>query len=56
MNTIQIQEALRLISTVNVGVFSADRIPKIWSKPSAFVLNTKNHDHPGEHWVAVYID
>ena len=56
MNTIEVQEALKKIPSVHVGVYPADRIPKIWSKPTAFVINTKNHDHPGEHWVAVYVD
>lgn len=55
MNTIQIYEALRKIPA-NIGVFPADRIPEIWTKPTAFVLNTKDHGDAGEHWVAVFVD
>lgn len=55
MNTLQILEVLKKVPA-NSGVFPADRIPENWTKPTAFVFNTKNHDDPGEHWVAVYVD
>ena len=38
-----------------LGVFPLDHIPKeaLNSFPCSFVVNTKPHTHPGEHWVAV---
>lgn len=47
--------ALSRIRGHTVGVFAADRIPRIWSKPAAFVFNTERHNKSGSHWVAIYV-
>ena len=40
-----------------MGVFPADRIPMRWPKPYALIIiNTDNHDKPGVHWVAIYLN
>jgi len=44
------------MSNHTVGVFPADKIPRVWTKPTAFVFNTQKNSLPGEHWVAVYVD
>lgn len=39
------------------GVFAMDRLPKRRNKQQgAYIINTDNHDEPGSHWVAVYVD
>jgi hypothetical protein len=38
------------------GVYAADTLPKTFSKPAAFIVNTDKQDSPGQHWVAMYID
>ena len=38
-----------------VGVYAADRLPRSYNKPAAFIANTDNHDGAGVHWVAFYI-
>ena len=44
------------IRIVTVGVFPADQIPWVWTKPTAFVVNTDHHTRPVMHWVAVYVN
>ena len=39
-----------------VGVFPADKLPKIKQYPVCLIMNTHTSDKPGEHWVAVYIN
>jgi hypothetical protein len=39
-----------------IGVYPRDKIPKIKSYPSCFILNTDTSTEPGEHWLAVYVD
>lgn len=56
MNSLQILHALRDIKNHTVGVYPADRIPKVWAKPTAFVVNTDGHKQPGTHWVAMYVN
>ena len=56
MNTLQIKNALNSISNLNTGVFPADKIPKIWTKPTGYVINTDNHDKPGKHWLGVFVN
>jgi hypothetical protein len=37
-------------------VLPRDKLPRIVHYPSAYVVNTDNHDQSGEHWVALYYD
>jgi len=41
-----------------LGVFSVDRLPKTLPprRPLLLVCNTAPHDHPGEHWITLFID
>ena len=55
-NGIQILKILSPIQTHTVGVFPADQIPRLWTKPTAFIINTDDHTKPGMHWVAFYVD
>lgn len=56
MNTIEITKALRGVSAQSIGVYAADRIPKILSLPAAIVANIDTSDKRGSHWIALYID
>lgn len=56
MNSLQILQSLRSIKDHTVGVYPADRIPRVWTYPTAFVVNTDGHKLPGAHWVAMYVD
>lgn len=51
----RILKADRAVEELNfLGVFPIDLIPMSAQKfPCCMVINTKPHDHPGEHWVAV---
>lgn len=59
MNTVEIQKILKSLNKCQknkyvTGVFSADKLPKLFRKPAVFVTNTdKSHD-PGTHWTAFY--
>ena len=57
MNTIQIDAILRndyMTKHLFKGVYPVDMLPK--SCDGMYVINTDEHDQPGEHWVAVYND
>lgn len=56
MNTRELLRALRGVTARTVGVYAADRIPKVLSTPTAIIANTDDHTKPGTHWVALYID
>ncbi len=59
MNTEEIRCTLEADSNTAplfLGVFSADQLPNIEYRPSAFVANTDPSTSPGEHWVAFFID
>ena len=58
MDTRQIYTLLRSDRVVKdytfLGCFPVDRIPESAKTfPCCMIVNTKPHDHPGEHWVAV---
>lgn len=38
------------------SVFPRDRLPNIYKLPTCFILNTHNHNQPGEHWLAMFFD
>ena len=55
MNTSQINAILShdvMTKDVFQGVYPVNRLPK--SCEGMYVINTDEHDQPGEHWVAVY--
>lgn len=55
MNTQQIQAILQndyMTKGLFQGVFPMDELPS--SCDGMYVINTDDHDEPGEHWVAVY--
>ncbi|XP_036150790.1 uncharacterized protein LOC118648558, partial [Monomorium pharaonis] len=56
MNSLEILRALRQLNAKYVGVYPADRLPRVWTRSTAIVANTDNHNQPGEHWVAFYVD
>ena len=56
MNNIQIQPILSQILAHDTGVFAADQIPLVWTRPTACIFNTQRHDKPGLHWVAIYVN
>lgn len=56
MNTLQILAALESIPANFKGVYPADQIPRIWARPAALVFNTDDHNKPGTHWVAIYVN
>ena len=57
MDSLQILKNLSTnIREHTVGVFPADQIPKVWTKPTAFVINTDDHTKAGMHWIAIYVD
>lgn len=59
MNTVELDKLCRddkEISKLFVGVFACDRLPERIPIPCCLIGNTKPSTHPGEHWVAIYID
>lgn len=56
MNSLEILKSLAAIRFHTVGVFPADQIPRVWTKPTAFVFNIDGHKKPGSHWVCVYVN
>jgi len=59
MNTNQILKCIREDSILNTqcsGVFALDKILPLDGFPTCCIVNTDPHNHPGSHWVAVFID
>lgn len=56
MNSQELLRHLVWIPGHTVGVFPADQIPKVWTKPTAFIFNTQSHKLPGAHWVCIHVD
>ncbi|KAL6417353.1 hypothetical protein ACFW04_012811 [Cataglyphis niger] len=50
MNSREILQALRHINVRHAGVYPADRVPWVWTRSTAIVANTDEHNRPGEHW------
>ncbi|KAL6423085.1 hypothetical protein ACFW04_010516 [Cataglyphis niger] len=42
--------------STHAGVYPADRVPRVWTRSTAIVANTDEHNRPGEHWVAFFLD
>jgi hypothetical protein len=60
MNSEQLFRALQFFNKrfddiYAIGVYAADKLPKSYSKPAAFIANTDEQGKPGTHWVAIYI-
>lgn len=55
MDSLEILEALRMLTGNTVGVFASDRVPLVWTPPTAIVSNTDDHTRPGTHWVAFHV-
>lgn len=56
MDSREILQALRQLDAKHVGVYPADRLPMVWTRSTAIVANTDNHNRPGEHWIAFFLD
>ena len=39
-----------------LGCYPSNRIPWIRSFPSTIIVNTREHTHPGQHWVAFHFN
>ena len=39
-----------------VGVFPRNRLPRKVKRPCGGIINLDNHDEPGSHWVAFFLD
>lgn len=60
MNSEQLSRALNFLNKQKnrkfaVGVYAADLIPKTFTRPAAFIVNTDDYGQPGTHWIAVFI-
>ena len=55
MNTLQLLRAVKTLPVTATDVFPADRIPIMWPRPHALIMNADNHDQPGVHWAAVFL-
>lgn len=56
MNTLEIQDFLQYLPVNCYGIYPADQIPKVWTRPAALIVNTENHWQRGSHWIAMYVD
>jgi hypothetical protein len=54
MNSLQINRILSHVPGF-VGVFPADRIPKIDHYPASLVVNTDKSGKPGTHWLGIFM-
>ena len=45
-----------VLRNIFVGVFPCNKIPKVEKLPFCLIANTKPHNHPGEHWVAIFVN
>jgi len=55
MLNIAIEDKLKYIPNF-LGVFSRDTLPVIKNYPCSLIANFDEHDDPGTHWIAIYID
>lgn len=46
----------RKLCNRRVYVVASDRLPTKFSLPAGFIINLSPSNHPGTHWVALYID
>lgn len=55
MNTLQILNSLKKLNVPSHGVFPMDRIPRSLGRPAGIVINTDDHRHKGQHWIALFV-
>jgi len=58
MNTQEITTMLRRrCRGTFLGVYARDRLPERLpnTRPLVIVCNTESHDHPGRHWIVLYL-
>jgi len=53
MNSLEVLNASSQCPTC--GAYPVDRLPRVWTRSTA-IANTDDHNRPGEHWIAFYID
>jgi hypothetical protein len=59
MNSLQLLKICLRDITVKksfLGVFASNKMPKLLNRPCCFIANTKPETHPGEHWIAIFIN
>jgi len=56
MNSLEVLNTSHRLSVQYVGVYLADRLPRMWTRSAAIVANTDDHNQHDQHWVAFYID
>lgn len=56
MISLQLLKNIQTLPAATKNVYAADRIPTILEKPCAIIVNTDNHDSPGQHWCAIFIN
>lgn len=47
---------LKKILSKNIFVVPCDQLPAKFSLPAGLIVNLSKSNHPGSHWVAIYID
>jgi hypothetical protein len=60
MDTNTLRKAMRKLKKLSsknhaVGVYAANRLPKRFSKPAAYIVHSENSDVDVGHWIAMYI-
>ena len=53
MNSLEVLNALHHLSVRYARIYPANQLPRVWTRSTAIVAN---HDQPGQHWIAFYID
>ncbi len=55
LNLINYIQLCKKTDQIFLGVFARDELPKV-SYPSCFIINNKNKNNVGEHWLAFFYD
>lgn len=61
MNTLELKTFLETNEYTRnhfLGIFACDLLPlqKIRKRPALIICNTDEHNKPGQHWIAIYIE
>jgi Adenovirus endoprotease len=57
MNSKQLFDFFERSHSTNFGgVYSADTLPRKIKSPIGLIVNTAPKSHPGEHWIAIFVD
>jgi len=54
-SSIEIENVLRHNKTFK-GCYAHDNLPTITKFPCSLIINTDNHDRPGDHWVGLVLN